>query len=639
MKKRLKGLISVFFFLLCIFAWKSVQEVRAAENVIRDFSRIFYIPAGAVLKGGSLQKLQEIYDGMSCIAYTEDGEELYLDAIWDYSGIDIQTVGAYKITGTVRLPEGYTSNVGLPEWTAWISVQNPGQPEIQVYSRMISAGIYYFPWITEQNPDMMEIWLQKEGEDWVNVSEEGYGFADTDGMYLSCQSMIAENIYTLTVVYNEGKTRNLKYRYQSDGSLEILSYQPGTIGGTVSKDTVIRSCEKIDEKSLQRCMVYAVRAGQSLAEVRTELEETFYIFGSTCEEYEDTAAHPAFIMHSVWDFSQVDVNAPGVYKVTGTFAAPEGCTVDQELTVPGAAAYITVQRPDQPEVQTCCVVGVDVLFFPMILDCFTDEQLDNLQVYLLENNEDKEIGKNNFYFDRKGLYLKNPAYSERAISLYRHACLLIGQNTDPEISEVSIHLEMAQVYISLGQTEKGLEILKKNNPCRLNHPKIGEVLASSCNDAKGALPYLSAALLDLTVTHMQIVMGYLNLYCKQRDYENALLLLDWALAFYPGLKCPQKRSYLDKSEAALWAVRADVLWRLEQKEDAADSLRKAKVAATAFDREPNYDARNIRFVSAAEAATAYDDMGSTAMDVIDTILADSDEPMLLTRWMRIQNEE
>ena len=78
---------------------------------------------------------------------------------------------------------------------------------------------------------------------------------------------------------------------------------------------------------------------------------------------------------------------------------------------------------------------------------------------------------------------------------------------------------------------------------------------------------------------------------------------------------------------------------LEQKEDAADSLRKAKVAATAFDREPNYDARNIRFVSAAEAATAYDDMGSTAMDVIDTILADSDEPMLLTRWMRIQNEE
>ena len=42
----------------------------------------------------------------------------------------------------------------------------------------------------------------------------------------------------------------------------------------------------------------------------------------------------------------------------------------------------------------------------MILDRFTDEQLDNLQVYLQENKGDKEISKSNFYFDRKGLYLK-----------------------------------------------------------------------------------------------------------------------------------------------------------------------------------------------------------------------------------------
>ena len=186
--------------------------------------------------------------------------------------------------------------------------------------------------------------------------------------------------------------------------------------------------------------------------------------------------------------------------------------------------------------------------------------------------------------------------------------------------------------------EDGLEILKKNNPCRLNHPMIGEVLASSCNDTKGALPFLSAALLDLTVTHMQIVMGYLNIYCKQKEYENALLLLDWALAFYPGLKYPQKRSYLDKSEAALWALRAEVLWHLERQEEAADSLRTAKAAAAAFDREPNYDARSIRFVSAEEAATAYDDLGSTAMAAVDTILADSNEPELTALWRRIRDE-
>lgn len=239
----------------------------------------------------------------------------------------------------------------------------------------------------------------------------------------------------------------------------------------------------------------------------------------------------------------------------------------------------------------------------------------------------------------KGLYQKNPAYSEKAISLYHRACLLIGQNTDPEISDISVRLEMAQVYISLDQYEKGLDILKQNNPCRLNHSLIGQVLASSCNDPKGAMPYLSTALLDLTVLHMQIVMGYLNMYCKQQDYQNALLLLEWALAFYPGLKYSQRRGHLDKNEATLWAVRADVLWRLEQKEEAADSLRKAKTVAVAFDQAPDYHARSIRFVSAQETATAYDDLGSTAMDAIDTVIAESSESMLLALWRRIRDEE
>lgn len=39
MKKRLKGLISVFFFLLCIFAWKSGQEVSKGS---RKYNKGFF---------------------------------------------------------------------------------------------------------------------------------------------------------------------------------------------------------------------------------------------------------------------------------------------------------------------------------------------------------------------------------------------------------------------------------------------------------------------------------------------------------------------------------------------------------------------------------------------------------------------
>ena len=175
--------------------------------------------------------------------------------------------------------------------------------------------------------------------------------------------------------------------------------------------------------------------------------------------------------------------------------------------------------------------------------------------------------------------------------------MLIKQNEDPEISDISIRKEMAAIHLALGEYDKGVELLKQNNPCRMNHPLIGQTLASSCNDPEDALPYLSMALLDLTVTHMEIVIGYINVFCKTRDYSNALALVDWALAFYPGLKNPEKRGYMDKNEAFLWAIRADIQLSLCNKEDAINSLRQAKNIASRFDEAPNYSASNIRFVS------------------------------------------
>ena len=111
-----------------------------------------------------------------------------------------------------------------------------------------------------------------------------------------------------------------------------------------------------------------------------------------------------------------------------------------------------------------------------------------------------------------GMEQNNVAYSKKALSLYNRACMLIKQNEDPEISDIAIRKEMAKIYLALGEYNKGVELLKQNNPCRMNHPLIGQTLASSCDNPDGALPYLSMALLDLTVTHMEIVMGYTNVF-------------------------------------------------------------------------------------------------------------------------------
>ena len=243
------------------------------------------------------------------------------------------------------------------------------------------------------------------------------------------------------------------------------------------------------------------------------------------------------------------------------------------------------------------------------------------------------------FYSLSGLTQKNGAYSKKALSLYNRACMLIKQNEDPEISDISIRKEMAEIHLALGEYDKGVELLKQNNPCRMNHALIGQTLASSCNDPEGALPYLSMALLDLTVAHMGVVMGYLNALCKTKDYLNALALVDWALAFYPGLKTPEKRSYMDKNEAFLWAVRADIQLSLCKSEDAINSLREAKDIALRFDEAPNYSASSIRFVSCQIPATAFDDMGDTAMIGIDDFIASQEKSELLNLWRMVKDEE
>lgn len=241
-------------------------------------------------------------------------------------------------------------------------------------------------------------------------------------------------------------------------------------------------------------------------------------------------------------------------------------------------------------------------------------------------------------YKMRGLTQNNDEYAKRALSLYNRACLLFSQNTDPAVSETSLHNEIAAVYLELSDYEKGLEILKRNNPCGINDPTIGYTLASACNDPKAALPYLSTALLDLTQAHMQIAMGYINVYCKIKNFTDALAIADWALAFYPKLENPQKQSYINKCEATLFTIRAYILLALERKAEAKESLSLAKYKAEEFDRAPSYDASNVRFISCEKPATAFDDMGETAMMGIDNVVAEFDNLKLSELWRVVKNE-
>ena len=108
---------------------------------------------------------------------------------------------------------------------------------------------------------------------------------------------------------------------------------------------------------------------------------------STAETFENTAENPELILESSWDLSQVNREKQGVYKVTGSFVIPEGYEVSDNLTLPEAYAYLSVQKKGEPQINTYSMPMVDLLEFPMLLDGFSAEERRNIQVYLSENEE------------------------------------------------------------------------------------------------------------------------------------------------------------------------------------------------------------------------------------------------------------
>ena len=268
-----------------------------------------------------------------------------------------------------------------------VSIQYPGRPEINTYYRLTAAGLYIFPWLEREDADSMEAYLKKDNGQWMNLTEEGFALCSEDGLYVSNQSMVVGNTYSLMVVYGDGQrqTGTLRFRYQKDGSLKVYSYQYSQLGNTGSPAKRIRSYNAKDEKYLSRCAAYAVETGSSLEKIEEDLKESVRLRVSTAEKFENTAENPEIILESSWDMSQADLTKQGVCKLIGTFVVPEGYQLAENLALPKAYAYLSVQKRGNPQIDTYSMPVVDLVEFPMLMADFSAEELQNVQVYIREN--------------------------------------------------------------------------------------------------------------------------------------------------------------------------------------------------------------------------------------------------------------
>ena len=387
-KQKIKVLILMInLCLTVIWGMKKNTTVWGAVIRVNDVIVPHDIPAVAVEINKSSELITEKLSRVFYTVYT-DTDTLHIPVFWDVSSVNMKLAGVYTMKGVLKLPPEYAfdESKSLKVQTT-VSVQYPDKPDINIYYRLTAAGLYIFPWLKQENFDSMEAYLKKESGQWINLTEEGFALCEEEGLYVSNQSMVVGNTYSLLVTYDNGKkqTNTLRFQYQKDGSLKIYGYQHSLLGNTQKPGKIICSYDTRDEKYLSRCGAYAVKIGGNLKQIEKELKENVRLRVSTAEIFEDTAENPELILESSWDLSQVNREKQGVYKVTGSFVSPEGYEVADSLALPEAYAYLSVQKKGEPQINTYSMPTVDLLEFPMLLDGFSTEERRNIQVYLSEN--------------------------------------------------------------------------------------------------------------------------------------------------------------------------------------------------------------------------------------------------------------
>ncbi len=229
----------------------------------------------------------------------------------------------------------------------------------------------------------------------------------------------------------------------------------------------------------------------------------------------------------------------------------------------------------------------------------------------------------------------------RAIELYEKALQLIDQNTSTQIGAVTIQNSIAYCYCYMDRMEEAIHILKKNNLNGMNDARIGLLLSQDPQKVEEALRYLSDALDDCYSTLYNICIGYANAYGITEEMDKLYDLILWLYEVGNGLRDRDIVNWMDRGNVRLFTILASISSIKGEEQTAYEWLVKARDTAQKFDASPEYRAgAGLKFYHGSDKATSYDDMGETAIQMIERYMADRVEGKRLRPiWAKIQAQQ
>ena len=200
----------------------SVRVEEMPPAVITSIEQWYpYTDAFAVQQGNGTEALENLFAFspyyLDC--YTENRTSCTAVVEWDFSGIDLNTVGLYHAIGKLTAPANtaFAEGIAFPEISIPVSVQAPGRPDINCF--LAARGNLHFPWVTPPGElDEISVWLSENNGSW-NRLESGV-YVSQEMLSIATRLLTPGSSYRLQVDYDGGQTGILSFTYADEIVLE-----------------------------------------------------------------------------------------------------------------------------------------------------------------------------------------------------------------------------------------------------------------------------------------------------------------------------------------------------------------------------------------------------------------------------------
>ena len=200
----------------------SVRVEEMPPAVITSIEQWYpYTDAFAVQQGSETEALEALFAAspyyLEC--YAENGTSYTAVVEWDFSGIDLNTVGLYHAIGKLTAPANtaFAEGIAFPEISIPVSVQASGRPDINCF--LASRGNLHFPWVTPPGKlDEISVWLSENNGSW-NRLESGV-YVGQEMLSIATRLLTPGSSYRLQVDYDGGQTGILSFTYADEIVLE-----------------------------------------------------------------------------------------------------------------------------------------------------------------------------------------------------------------------------------------------------------------------------------------------------------------------------------------------------------------------------------------------------------------------------------